>query len=517
MLEIRKRKDQEILVRLLTWIFCAKQPLHLRELAVGLGITARPAKLSEVPRSSIWNIAYFIGEAEGLLNVIPTVEANNDIVAPAHATVSEYFERNPAELDPAGHNLVIHACLNFWSTENLIELLPEIYGRKYGLQSDRRARHWFKNASLEWVKSREDCDTLRSEEVLEKITPFAMWALHLPSWLTTETLQQDSGGEVHEFLGLLSVLNAVDTDDDVVLQDAFDWCVWHDWDVFCGWLMAYRAPANIEDRGKELLNLAIVYPSPQTAKTLAAAEDININSFLETFDQTSLTEGSREIFPDVLEVMLLRDGVDPNTKNRKGKALLHDAARDTYPRFVDVLLAHPDIDVNIPDNTKCTPLMYSMTDSASRFTLAKLIGRKGININLQNLDDRTALSFAASGGMTPLRLRQAKDLMAAAKTVHQLHEFFHQKPVLLLLGYGAKVDLVDKKRRSPLDYAKELSTMVEGWAPQNTDPSTASNVDESSSTVWSAEQELIPAYIALRKSIRSTVAALERVADTGVF
>lgn len=420
MLEIRKRKDQDILVRLLTWVFCAQQPLHLRELAVGLGILNRPARLSDIPRSSIWNIAYFVSEAEGLLTVIPTIEADNGIVAPAHATVSEYFVSNPGELDPQGQTLIIHACLNFWSTENLIELLPKVYSRKYGLQTDRRARFWLESAAQTWAKTRDDFDELESDRVLERVTPFAIWALHLPSWLTPEVLQNDPDGELHEFLGTLSLLDAAESMDESVLRDAYDWCVWHDWDVFCGWLLSYRPDDDMEQRGKKLLHLAIVYPSPRTAKTLAAAEDIEINSYLETFDQTSLTEGSREMLPDVLEVMFKRPGVNPNTKNHKGKALLHDAARDRYPRFLDILLAHPDMDVNIQDNTNCTPLMFSMTDGSSRSALTKILSKEGIQVDLQNVEDRTALSFAASGGMTPLRLRQARDLMAAGKTVHQL-------------------------------------------------------------------------------------------------
>jgi len=92
---------------------------------------------------------------------------------------------------------------------------------------------------------------------------------------------------------------------------------------------------------------------------------------------------------------------DPNIKTEDGECLcgLIYAAEKNYPELCDLLLAHPNIDVNIRDGDDGTPLMLSCCEGHSEIT-GKLARAPGVDFNCQGIDGSTAATWAAAKNKT---------------------------------------------------------------------------------------------------------------------
>ncbi|KAF9771002.1 hypothetical protein IL306_011376 [Fusarium sp. DS 682] len=100
--------------------------------------------------------------------------------------------------------------------------------------------------------------------------------------------------------------------------------------------------------------------------------------------------------------LLFTRGVQVNAKGRKGRTVLHSAAMAGNMEVIELILAHPDIDINIRDNDGNTPLVklvqcllpYPLDSALGSLNL--LLSRPELDINVQNLKGDTARLIAAS-------------------------------------------------------------------------------------------------------------------------
>lgn len=116
---------------------------------------------------------------------------------------------------------------------------------------------------------------------------------------------------------------------------------------------------------------------------------------------------------------LLDDGVDPNSLNEKGQSGLFIAMRDEAPKAVAALLAHPRINVELPNASDETPLM--MAALRGHVALAEQLLARGAAVNRQGW---TPLHYAATGPETSM--------------------------VALLLQRGAAIEALSPNRSTPL-------------------------------------------------------------------
>ncbi|HZF78742.1 MAG TPA: ankyrin repeat domain-containing protein [Rubrivivax sp.] len=119
---------------------------------------------------------------------------------------------------------------------------------------------------------------------------------------------------------------------------------------------------------------------------------------------------------------LLARGFDPNAANEQGQVALYLALRDEAPRVLAVLLAHPQIKVDLANASGETPLMMAALKGNLQGT-QRLIER-GAQINREGW---TPLHYAASNGQ--------EDSTAVVK---------------LLLDRGAPVDARAPNGNTPL-------------------------------------------------------------------
>jgi len=96
-----------------------------------------------------------------------------------------------------------------------------------------------------------------------------------------------------------------------------------------------------------------------------------------------------------VEALVQDPQIDVNAKlGSYGKTVLHYACQYGWTRVVELLLARPDIQVNIQDEDGNTPLMYTCQSESNGDITKLLLEYPGINVNQQNFRGFTALYLA---------------------------------------------------------------------------------------------------------------------------
>jgi ankyrin repeat protein len=94
---------------------------------------------------------------------------------------------------------------------------------------------------------------------------------------------------------------------------------------------------------------------------------------------------------------LLRQGVDPNTRDPKGMPALSVAVKRESPKAFEILLAHPGIDVDAPNAAGETALM--LTAIAGDLEASQHLVARGAKLQLPGW---SPIHYAASGPNTTL-------------------------------------------------------------------------------------------------------------------
>ncbi|GKU21939.1 unnamed protein product [Fusarium langsethiae] len=114
----------------------------------------------------------------------------------------------------------------------------------------------------------------------------------------------------------------------------------------------------------------------------------------------------RAMFIEAVRHLLSRD-IEVNAKGEGGQTALHNAAETPIKQVIELILSHPNIDINIRDNLGNTPLMKllhypgcrrgsTMKSAIVMRSATSLLSRPELDINIQNLSGDTALLIAAS-------------------------------------------------------------------------------------------------------------------------
>src|ERR1035441_9784815 len=142
----------------------------------------------------------------------------------------------------------------------------------------------------------------------------------------------------------------------------------------------------------------------------------------------------------------LAQGVDVNSRDRRGSTLLMHAAALGSPEAVKLLLDN-GADPNAKNDLEATALILG----AGNAEKARLLVEKGADVNAHSKLGRTPLMIAAScdgcAGTVKLLLDQGADPKAADKqgktALHEAAEADNSESVRLLLAKGAGADSAD--------------------------------------------------------------------------
>ena len=108
----------------------------------------------------------------------------------------------------------------------------------------------------------------------------------------------------------------------------------------------------------------------------------------------------------IIELLLRHPEIDVNIQDEEiGWSALIYAVYNLQPKSVELLLKHPKIDVNVQDQWDRTALMYTVSDIYDHKNIKKieaiidlLLQQSGIDANLQDEDGMTASMWASSHG-----------------------------------------------------------------------------------------------------------------------
>jgi hypothetical protein len=130
---------------------------------------------------------------------------------------------------------------------------------------------------------------------------------------------------------------------------------------------------------------------------------------------------------------LLARGFDINSRDEKGQNLLYLSQRDNAPKVAQVLMSHPDLRIDLPNNAGETPLMMAALRDQDSWVTRML--DKGARID--------GSAEAGKPGWTPLHYAAASP---------------GAKALQVLLARGARVDARSPNGTTPLMMAAQYGT-----------------------------------------------------------
>lgn len=146
--------------------------------------------------------------------------------------------------------------------------------------------------------------------------------------------------------------------------------------------------------GSTPLGSAIKYGHISIVCLLLERKDIWVNMVRVGPSQiTALTQALWSRERDIVKLILQHPDLDVNMPNEFGLTPLMQTLDWGYFKLAELILQHPDVDVNIPDKFGLTPLMK--TSDRGYFKLAELLLQKpNIDVRARNKKGETAFFFA---------------------------------------------------------------------------------------------------------------------------
>lgn len=157
---------------------------------------------------------------------------------------------------------------------------------------------------------------------------------------------------------------------------------------------------NIHSLSSAALVWAQYTNSILVAPILLARDDIDVN-FKDKDGQTVLSRAIHGNQEWIISLLLVRDDLDVNWKDGIGETVLHTAVAEGRKERVALLLGRDDIDVNLQDGSDETAL-HTATDKGRTEIAKLLLTRADINVNLKNEKGETALNKAVGERKTDM-------------------------------------------------------------------------------------------------------------------
>jgi ankyrin repeat protein len=163
----------------------------------------------------------------------------------------------------------------------------------------------------------------------------------------------------------------------------------------------------------------------------------------------------------VLQMLLAKDDVEPDSRNYLGRTPLSLAAENGHVAVVGLLVKQDNVDVDSQDPLGRTPLLYAAM-SGQEAIVRILLERDDVNADWMDNYELTPLSWAATNGHEAIvkLLVDRDDVTADSKDRYNRTPLSYaaengHEPVfkLLLEREDVKPDLIDSFVRTPLSYA----------------------------------------------------------------
>jgi ankyrin repeat protein len=403
---------QELALRTLLWVTCAKRPLSSRELQHALAVEPGDTKLGE---DNLHDIEEVVSLCAGLV----TIDEESDIIRLVHYTTQEYFQRTQRLWFPDAETEVTITCLSFllfdefssgWpyteydddlsfeypsSTEDYDEAgLQEIALYKYA------AHNWGHHArQASKVVESLIVDFLESGEKLSACVKVLM-SSHDSHYYDPYLDKKMTGVHVAAYFGLEEVIKALlRNGHELESRDnngrtPLSWAAENGYDTVVTLLLEKGAELELRDEdGRTPLSWAASYGN-DTFVTLLLEKGAELES-RDNNARTPLSWAARNGH-DIVVTLLLEKGVSVNSKNAGVGTPLIYAAGSGGEAVVKLLLADSRIDVDSKDREGNTAPAMAACDGDE--AVVKLLLDAGAERKTENRDGETPLSWATKEG-----------------------------------------------------------------------------------------------------------------------
>ena len=177
---------------------------------------------------------------------------------------------------------------------------------------------------------------------------------------------------------------------------------------------------------------------------------------------TPLSWAAGNGFNDVVNLLLAKDGIDPDLKeNQYSRTPLSWAAGNGHEATVRLLLETGKVGINLKDKSGHTPLWWAVQNGYDA-VVKLLLETSKVEVDLKDGNNRTPLSWASENGHKAV----VKLLLETSKVEVDLKDIYGQTPLLWAVkkGHGAvvkllletnkvEIDLEDEYGRTPLSVA----------------------------------------------------------------
>jgi ankyrin repeat protein len=192
--------------------------------------------------------------------------------------------------------------------------------------------------------------------------------------------------------------------------------------------------------------------------------EVGSNKLGSQYDgQTPLVWAAGNGYYGVVNLLLTKDGIDPDLNDRNGRTPLWWAAKNGHETVVKLLLETGKVDVDSRDSSKQTPL-WSAAMNGHEAVVKLLLETGKVYVNSKDSREQTPLWWAAKNGhetVVKLLLETGKVDVDSRDSSEQTPLWWaakngHETVVKLLLETGkVSVDSKDSRGRTPLSFAAQ--------------------------------------------------------------
>jgi ankyrin repeat domain-containing protein 50 len=162
---------------------------------------------------------------------------------------------------------------------------------------------------------------------------------------------------------------------------------------------------------------------------------------------------------------LLQQRADPDALNQEGATPLHKAVTGDQPEAVKFLLEHgaDPLQKDSAGNSLLHVLRYKST------SIGEMLLAAGLSINIRNSEGQTPIFLAIGGPQEffDFCMEHNADLEAVDTSghtpLHMASIATNPEAIKILLEKGVQVNPLDKKHKTPLDYAGSLADNTAGY------------------------------------------------------
>ncbi|EEH34808.1 ankyrin repeat domain-containing protein [Paracoccidioides lutzii Pb01] len=395
---------QMLAQRALAWVLYSRTPLMTAEIQHAVAISPEMSDLDEEFMPEVEDLISF---CHGLL----TVDRDRDVVRLIHYTAQEYLESALPQILPDPKTYLATSCLTY--------LLFDVFGDPSPSADDiperKKQNVLLDRAANDWGCFARDIENEMHDLVWSLLDHEAKHANFLQA-LRYEELPgrrwiQSPSRELSAFYylarwGLAKTLKTfLERGENPKGQDAnvnFSLCAAVEWNhiaVVKLLLQEKHADVNYLDSDDHdilpPLHQAILAKSHVIQEFLLQQPDIDVN--LKCDIETPLTVAWSANDVTAIGLLLQRHDLDINaTLDVYGRTALHYAVVEGKPDILSLLLRHPEIDVNVKDTARFTPLGRA-ANSGNAGLAQLLLAHKDVDVN-QEAFLTSPLTMAALGG-----------------------------------------------------------------------------------------------------------------------